>query len=253
MFKNLLYFSLIIFLVSCSSKSDKEKANEDILQQENSEQIQSFSADGEEISIEKEEIHFTEVWIWEYLSPENETKELWIYREPAKDYWLFEKNSSFGVSSEMCEWVLAKPNGDYVMSFKSGKKVMPNSFYDQKIEFGENENFTDFWEITNGSKSFADSEISQKSFEGKKYKVNYKGQPEASEFYVGSANIDFRPIYYFNHLEGDIELPISFPWDIPKNQLVLQEKTDFPNDNIKIRYQLKEVSPNSYYIYLPKK
>ncbi len=60
-----------------------------------------------------------------------------------------------------------------------------------------------------------------------------------------------RALHHFNNLEGDIKLPITFPWGIPKNTMVLSEETDFEYNNMKVNYRFKTISPNSYYVYLP--
>ncbi|WP_140157753.1 hypothetical protein [Arenibacter amylolyticus] len=198
------------------------------------------------------EIHFTELWIWEYLTEEGEWKELWVYREPNLNYWLFERFSSFGWSSAMCEWVVAKPNGAYIFNFQPAEMNTPNSLDTQLLEFEDEMEFPDFWKPTGEIKSFGKPAHGWENFEGEKYEVFFKGQPKPSLFYLGTSEIDMRPVYNFSRLEGDIELPIKFPWGIPKNTVVLSEETSLEYFNMKVHYRFKEISPNSYYVYLPK-
>lgn len=197
------------------------------------------------------EIHFTELWMWEYLDEDREWKEMWVFREPNLNYWLFERFTSYGISSEMCEWVVAKPNGEYIFNYQEPEMNTPNTIDIQVIDFVDENQFPDFWKPRGEKKIFGDSVHGWEVFEGEKYEVFFKGQPDPSIFYLGTSDIDMRVLHHFNNLEGDIELPITFPIGIPKNTLVLSEETDIEYYNMKVHYRFKHISPNSYYVYLP--
>jgi len=197
------------------------------------------------------EIHFTELWIWDYLNEEGEWDEMWVFREPELNYWLFERQTSFGMSSEMCEWVLAKPNGEYILSYQPAEMNTPNSLEIQKLEFYDESGFPEFWEPTGEVKTFGDTIHGWDSYEGEKYEVHFKGQPDPSIYYLGTTDIDMRALYHFNDLEGDIRLPIFFPIDLPKNTIILNEDTTMEYYNMKVSYRFNSTSPNSYYVYIP--
>ncbi|GGW21930.1 hypothetical protein [Arenibacter certesii] len=275
MTKCLTYFSLLFLFTSCAFISEKFKGTTDSLIEvdaldhfENSTIIigdPELESEEAEVDFQQyedqyaepnntegiKEIHFTELWIWEYLSEDREWKEMWVFREPNLNYWLFERLSSFGVSSEMCEWVLAKPNGEYIFNYQEPEMNTPNTIDRQVIDFVDEKEFSYFWKPRGEIKNFGDSVHGWEVFKGEKYEVFFKGQPDPSVFYVGTSDIDMRPLHHFNNLEGDIELPISFPIGIPKNTMVLSEETDFAYYNMKVNYRFKHISSNSYYVYLP--
>lgn len=268
MLKHFIYLGLIAMLLSCSSdkrKSSKNPSNpmveEELVQQEqrdiekNTEIVSEDYAEPEFHTPEtkdEEEIHFTELWIWEYLNEAGEWEELWIYREPKKNFWLFERSSSFGMTNEMCEWVLAKPNGDYWFSYQEPEMNTPNTFQKKQLEFEKTETFSELWKSTGRKKDFGNPVHGWPKFKGEEYEVSYKGQRNPSTFYLAKENIDLTPVYYFNLLEGDIQLPIMFPTDIPSGFIILSEETDFEMQDLAIQYRFKEITPNSYYAYLPK-
>src|SRR5699024_3517634 len=135
------YFCFIFLLTSCTFFSKNTEATTDT-----AENLQFVNNDTIPYEIEEHytdaealkgltEIHFTELWIWDYLNGEQEWEEMWVFREPNLNYWLFERQTSFGMSSEMCEWVLAKPNGEYILSYQSPEMNTPNSLEVQVIEY----------------------------------------------------------------------------------------------------------------------
>src|SRR5690625_709456 len=258
MLKYATHFCVFFLLTSCSffSKDSEDTTTDttEILQFVNSDtipyEIEEHSTDVEALK-GLTEIHFTELWIWDYLNEEQKWEEMWVFREPDLNYWLFERQTSFGMSSEMCEWVLAKPNGEYILSYQSPEMNTPNSLEVQMVRFHDESGFSELWKSTGELKTFSALEYGWESFEGEKYEAHYKGQPDPSIFYLGTTDIDMRSIHHFNDLEGDIQLPISFPMDLPKNTIVLNEDTNFEYYNMKISYRFNSVSPNSYYVYLP--
>src|SRR5690625_8000740 len=44
------------------------------------------------------EIHFTELWIWDYLNEVGEWDELWVFSESVLNYWIFERQTSLVIS-----------------------------------------------------------------------------------------------------------------------------------------------------------
>src|SRR5690625_1848572 len=105
----LLLFGLLLFGFGCSSSNRESNSSQ--------EAQNFFQTDEASNSItdknDPREIHFTELWTWEYLDENGDWDEIWIYREPNLDYWLFDKSSSYGMTSEMCEWIVGTPEGKY--------------------------------------------------------------------------------------------------------------------------------------------
>lgn len=258
MMKKIYFLGILIGLMSCSF-SGKENTSDQTSDSISAHEITEEEAVGNTLydmeiitdeNLKTTEIHFTELWIWEYLA-EGKWKELWVYHQPELNYWLFDRASSYGITSEMCKWILAKPDGEYWLNCQAAEMNTADSFLVETVEFENPDDLTELWKAMDHYQNFGDPEISRETFKGQQYEVNYRGQPEVSEFYLFESAKDFRPVYYFNQMQGDAKLPIIFPTDIPKNQLVLSEKTSFPQQNMNIEYRLKEVAPDSYYIYLP--
>lgn len=256
MFKYSFFFSILFLLSSCSSSNTSDQSSS-TTNPESTEANQHTSTNSNDTKAEPDdtdgliEIHFTELWIWDYLDEDGEWQEMWVYREPKLNYWLFERASSFGMTNEMCEWVVVKPNGEYVMSYQQHQIDAPNTLMSQVIDFDNERDFPDFWKPTGQTKTFGDPKQGWDSFKGERYEVFFKGQPDPSEFYLGTGDIDMQGLYYFNNLDGDIKLPITFPLGIPKNTLILSEETTFEYYDMKVNYRFNSISPNSYYVYLP--
>src|SRR5690625_3056277 len=48
------------------------------------------------------EIHFTELWIWDYLNEEGEWDEMWVLRERELKYWLLVRLTAVCIVSDTC-------------------------------------------------------------------------------------------------------------------------------------------------------
>ncbi len=242
-----LLFALFLFGFSCSSPNKEPASSQESQTLFQIVDDQKLTADEDTLR----EIHFTELWTWEYLNDEEEWNELWIYREPILNYWLFEKSSSYGVTSEMCEWVVATPEGKYWFNCQDAEMGAVKTLHQQTIAFDSASSLPEFWEETEEEKEFGDTAQGFGTFKGKGYSADFRGQKKTSHFFLHMGDIDMRPVYYFNFLEGDGKLPITFPTGIPDQAVVLSENTDIESHNIRIRYRFKDISPNSYYVELP--
>src|SRR5699024_5772494 len=80
-----LLFALFLFSFSCSSPNKEPASSQESQTLFQIVDDQKLTADEGTLR----EIHFTELWTWEYLNDEEEWNELWIYREPILNYWLF--------------------------------------------------------------------------------------------------------------------------------------------------------------------
>src|SRR5690625_1612049 len=103
------------------------------------------------------EIHLTELWRWDYLNEEREWDEGWVLRELEAYYGLGERQTSCGRSSGMCEWVLAKPNREYILSYQPAEMNTRNSLEIQKLECYDESRFPEFWEPPGEVKTFGDT------------------------------------------------------------------------------------------------
>lgn len=250
---------LLFSLWGCSSSGTKSEVPKNSPEQKSNSPESKRATNTDKLETEENpskendtrEIHFTELWTWEYLDENGEWDEIWIYREPNLDYWLFDKSSSYGMTNEMCEWVVGTPDGQYWFNCQDAEFGAKPTLHKMEITFHSPSSLSNMWENTQQKKEFGDPAQGFGTFVGESYDVHYLGQKEASKLYITQSNVDMRPVYYFNQLDGDGRLPIMFPVDVPKNTIILSEKTDIESSNIRIRYRFKDISPNSYYVELP--
>lgn len=198
--------------------------------------------------------HFTESWTWKYLDKANNWKEMLVFREPKTNYWLFLIDESF--KGEMCQWVVGKPNGEYVLSYSAPEMNAPNILKTEKIFSTKSTTFTELWEATSTIKSFGDPINGFTAFTGTQYLVHYKGQPQPSRFFGTFVDIDLSPLYYFSELarqEGEISPLLIFanPTEIPYNFLILEEETTIEALSLKSHIVFLGRMPDSRYADIP--
>jgi|SRR5690606_3333624 len=206
------------------------------------------------LSEDNSELRFTQAWVWEYeneLTPENEPGhqgEMVVYFHPELNYWLF-NFESFGVSGEMFEWILAKPDGSYLISGKDefGKSIM----WEEKLEFDRNKAIPDYYSPTFQTKIFNENDLGYDEILGKEFKIKYEKTEETSTVFLTEYPQNFLPLYHFNRLNLEAKIPLNFSLDLPENQLVLEEETQTPNGKIKM--SLTMISSTEHFIDLADK
>ena len=195
---------------------------------------------------------FTEVWVWEYKNewiPKDEPGyqgEVAIYFLPEKNYWLF-TSESYGISGEMTDWVVGKPNGEYISqnTDEFGYKTIER----ESITFHNYENLNEHLIPLGAYMSFGNPDMGFPLIQGQKFKVEYLKTNDISTIYLGEAKADMRAVYYFNQLFSEAKLPVFFMTNLPKNQIILSESTVSSGHNIDIKF--KYISPTEYHIELP--
>jgi hypothetical protein len=190
--------------------------------------------------------------IWEYKNewiPEDELGhqgEIAIYFHPEKNYWLF-TSEAYGISGEMTDWVLGKPNGEYI--FQNSGEFEKKSINRTSIIFHNNEILSEYLIPLGATKSFGNPEMGFPLIQGKKYEVEYLKTNDISFLYLGDVKVDMRPVYYFNQLIAEAKLPVFFMTDLPKNQLILSDSTISSGRKIDLKF--KYISHTEYHIEVP--
>lgn len=196
-------------------------------------------------------IQFTQAWVWEYQNnfvPENEPGhkgELVVYYEPKLNYWLF-TGEAYGMSGEMYNWILGKPDGTYVVceTDEFGKQTVT----EQKLKFPLNKTLAPHYKYIGKKKVFNRNRLGFPKIEGIEFKVIYAKTNDQSSIFVGDVEANFLPLYFFNQLNIEAKLPFQFPVDFPKNKLLLQEVSTV--NKVKLQVTFKEISYAEYYIDL---
>lgn len=203
------------------------------------------------ISRDNAEFNFTQAWVWEFkneLISENQAGhqgEVVVYFNPQNNYWLF-TNEAFGISGEMLDWVVGKPDGTYstLSTDEFGKKNLTK----EKIEFNHYSELPSEWIFTGNEKFFNENDLGFPKLKGEEFYMKYLKTNEITEVYLTDHPIDFSALYHFNQLNSEAKLPFHFPINLPKNKLVLQEITI--SGNQKILYKLKYISHTEYFVNL---
>lgn len=203
-------------------------------------------------TVKKKEIKFDQAWIWEYTNttvPEDEIGhkgEVWVYYNEKLQYWLFTAES-YGITGEMFNWILAKPDGTYIIDFtdefgKTGRLEM-------KAEVEKSKLLPEHYVANGKSNWYNQEDLGFPKFKGDGYSVTYEMVNDTSEFYLApNEKLNFAPIYLFNQLDSDAKLPIFFPVDLPGNWIYLEESTQMPQGEIQVK--LTTITPTEYYINL---
>lgn len=199
----------------------------------------------------KQEIKFTQAWVWEYqnnMFPETDPGhkgEIVVYYEPKKNYWLF-TTEAYGISGEMYNWILGKPDGTYILcdTDEFGKKTIMH----EKLAFSKKKILPKHYQPTGKRKIFNNNNLGFSKVEGKEYEVGYMKTNDQSSIFVGDFKVDFLPLYFFNRLNIEAKLPLQFPVDFSKNKLLLQEVSTV--NKVKLQLTFKEISQTEYYIDL---
>lgn len=197
------------------------------------------------------ELHFTQVWVWEYQNewiPENESGhkgEIAIYYHPEKDFWLFTQEA-YGISGEMTDWIVGKPDGEYLIASTDeyGKKRIEKL----SITIPETDSLNVLFFPKKEPMSFGNPDLGFPLIRGEKYVLNYLKTLDKTTLYLGDVAVDLSPVYYFNQLDIEAMLPVDFLTNIPANKIVLSDSTTTSGKNISLRFRY--ISHAEYYVHL---
>lgn len=255
----LFLFTTLFITTSCFQSTSTSK---DSSESPGNNEIQEVAATDHlpntEVDVSNE-IKFTIVYIWKYEWEYNEgyedyqddaienKGEVWAFYEPNLQYWLFSKESSFGIYGEMNDWVLCKPDGTYILrsTDEHGNKTLTAINIEYQTPDTLDENYTP----TGKTGSYVYELFNNTTFTGTEYKRTFEKTSDETLVYLADSDINFAPVYNFNELNRNMEikLPFHFPYELPANKLMLEEITDMSYG--KGRVVLQSISPTEYYIY----
>lgn len=190
-----------------------------------------------------ESLNFTEVWVWEYTDPDGNTREMAIYHHPKKNYWLFTPEA-YGESDEMTEWIMAKPDGEYIQRYRDENGQ--DKTISHLLQFNPPAQLPAHYRSTGVSRTYSGKSYGFPELKGKAYEVRFEKTTDHALYYLAEVKKNIQPVYYFNRLNTEARLPVIFPTDLPRNRLVLEEEADSGGKSI--RYRFRFVSPTEYYI-----
>jgi hypothetical protein len=188
-------------------------------------------------------LNFTEMLTYEY-GQEGQKKEVSVYLDRKTSTWLFTNADSFGGIADGLEFVVAYPNGKYLLCGTDdvGQKFCQT--FDSPLA---RKNTVKISEKALGkSRVFGQNNYGWPTFKGQLYQLNAGRMTQ--EVYSVAVPFDCRPLYAYNFLLNiEYYLPvfqqIDYPSYLPKNQLILSEQSPL---NVK----LLSISPTKYFIDL---
>lgn len=199
------------------------------------------------MDIPQKKLSFTEAWVWAYTNSDGSEGEMVVYREPQTGYWLFTPEA-YGSTDEMTEWIVANNDGVYIFAYNDAELYTPQKRFIVNVKLKKFDKLPEEWQLLSGSQYFGDALLGFPRFKGTAYETTYLKTTERSIFYVAATQADLSAIYYFNHLNIDAKLPVSFPENIPGRQIVLSEQTKFATGNM--GYRFRHISHTTYQINL---
>lgn len=204
------------------------------------------------ISGDNAEFTFSQAWVWQYkneLLAQNELGhqgEMVVYFNPETQNWMFNAES-FGVSGEMFQWIIGKPNGEYLICYvdEFGK----TNIYKETIEFSQNKIIPAHYQFVQNQMVFNDKpDLGFEKIIGQEYQIKYEKMEGKSIYYLSEFQADFSALYHFNQLNCEAKLPFWFPVDLPRNQLILEMKSLNGQGKMISNAEFQYISQTEYYI-----
>lgn len=188
---------------------------------------------------------FTQKFSWSYINELVEDGEYGhkgefsVYYNPDTKNWLFTKES-YGISGEMINWIVGKPDGTYYSSWTSPHMNEDNEVSIKKVELYQGFELNELYKSGAVTKEFdlgSDfGKINSKQYE----RVYAKETNDKSYRFLAEYDADFTVIYSFSSLKNEASLPYNFE-PLPKNILMLEDKSIVNGQNISLEF--KGISP----------
>ncbi len=188
---------------------------------------------------------FTQKFSWSYINELVEAGEYGhkgefsVYYNPDTKNWLFTKES-YGISGEMINWIVGKPDGTYYSSWTSPHMNEGNEVSIKKVELYQGFELNELYKSGTLTKEF-DLGSDFGKINSKQYERGYaKETNDKSYRFLAEYDADFTVIYSFSSLKIEASLPYNFE-PLPKNILMLEDKSIVNGQNISLEF--KGISP----------
>ena len=188
-------------------------------------------------------LNFAEMLTYEYVQ-EGQKKEFSVYLNRKSSTWLFTNADSFGGTADGVEFVVAYPNGKYLVCGTDDADQKFCQTFDSPLARKNTVKISG--KALGKSRVFGQNKYGWPTFKGQLYQLNAGRMTQ--ELYATTVPFDCRPLYAYNSLLGiEHYLPvfqqIDYPSYLPKNQLVLSEQSP-------LNLALLSISPTEYFINL---
>jgi len=188
-------------------------------------------------------LNFAEMLTYEYVR-EGQKKEFSVYLNRKSSTWLFTNADSFGGTADGLEFVVAYPNGKYLVCGTDdvGQKFCQT--FDSPLSRKNTVKISG--KALGKSRVFGQNNYGWPTFKGQLYQLNAGRMTQ--EIYAATVSFDCRPLYAYNSLLGiEHYLPvfqqIDYPSYLPKNQLIVSEQS-------LLNVKLLSISPTEYFVNL---
>lgn len=166
-------------------------------------------------------LNFAEMLTYEYVQ-EGQKKEFSVYLDRKTSTWLFTNADSFGGTADGLEFVVAYPNGRYLVCGTDDADQKFCQTFDSPLARKNTVKISG--KALGKSRVFGQNKYGWPTFKGQLYQLNAGRMTQ--ELYAATVSFDCRPLYAYNSLLGiEHYLPvfqeIDYPSYLPKNQLIL--------------------------------
>jgi hypothetical protein len=179
--------------------------------------------------------YFSHALVYEYLVKADSTRgEFRVYIDPATGTMCFERESSFGMTDEMTDAILALPTGQFIAcgTNEDGKKVRiayENSAvkpHPDDVAF-QQENFKTQCRPT--------GQIRQENgLESTEYVLSLTRTAEKAQIWLAPVPFNVYPFYGFDEWGGDAQLPVSLSYNYILPPRLLITEMDDPYTYLKL-------------------
>ncbi|TDB58667.1 hypothetical protein [Arundinibacter roseus] len=198
---------------------------------------------------DKGKYYFSHALIYEFEKKTDQTKgELWVFIDPVTGTMCFQRESSFGLTDEMNEAIVAFPSGKMIACGqdehgKNVKTTFMNSAvtpHPDDIKF-QKDNFREQCSPTGRTRK----EFGWGSAE---YTLSYIKTNEKTNLWLATVPFNVYPLYTFDEWEGDAQLPValSFSYVLGPRQLITELNDPY------VTLKLVAYESNPYYLDLSK-
>ncbi len=196
---------------------------------------------------EKGKYYFSHALIYAYTRKRDDTEgELWIFIDPVTGTMCFQRESSFGITDEMTDVILALPDGKMIAcgTTESGKKIR-EQFQNRavkpepdEVKF-QRETFREQCKPTGNKRD-------DFGWESEEYVLSYIKTSESTRLWLAEVPFDVYPLYAFDEWMGDAQLPVSFSYIylLGPRQLVTESEDEYGT------IKLNSYGPSPFYLDL---
>lgn len=194
---------------------------------------------------------FSVAWTWEQTTNGADKKEVTVFVDPQTGTMLFVPASA-GYQDEMTEWIMAKDTAYWhAYTDENGRNlihIIPYSDLTYSTDREVDSIFKERLTYTGEMEIFAENKYGWKSVVGEEYEMIFEMSADTSMTYLTSVPFSARPLYLFDRISDDYQLPIRLDYAdiLPADVMIVGESYDMYGVNSEMK--LVSISHDSYHL-----